>query len=185
MEEIKRIDRRPVHQGAILTMYEDSIQMPDGTVAKWDFLKHKGAAAVVAVREDGKLLMVRQFRNAIDRISLEIPAGSKNDPDEPGIEAAWRELEEETGYTTKKEWMKPLIKLVTAIAFCNETIDVYLADRLIPSRQHLDEGEYLDVESYELSELVEMIYAGEIQDSKTVAALMAYKDYLSRASSDQ
>lgn len=180
MEEIKRIDREPVYQGSILTMYEDSILLPDGKVVKWDFLKHKGAAAVVAVREDGKLLMVRQFRNAIDRVSLEIPAGSKNDPDEPGIDAAWRELEEETGYTTKKEWMKPLVKLVTAIAFCNETIDIYLADRLIPSHQHLDEEEYLDVESYELSELINLIYAGEIQDSKTVAAIMAYKDYISR-----
>ncbi len=177
MEEIKRIDRRPVHKGSILTMYEDSIQMPDGQVAKWDFLAHKGAAAVVAVRDDGKLLMVRQYRNAIDRVSLEIPAGSKNDPEEPGIDAAFRELEEETGYTTKKEWMKPLIKLVTAIAFCNETIDIFVADRLLPSHQHLDEGEYLDVESYELSELVEMIYSGQIQDSKTVAAIMAYKDY--------
>ena len=177
MEEIKRIGRKEVCKGNILTMYEDSILMPDGKVAKWDFLGHNGAAAVVAVRDDNRILMVRQFRNAIDRVSIEIPAGSKNGAEELGIDAAIRELEEETGYTTKKEWMKPLIKLVTAIAFCNETIDVYLADRLIPSHQHLDEGEYLDVESYELNELVEMIYSGQIQDSKTVAAIMAYKDY--------
>ena len=180
MEEVKRINRKPIHKGNILTMYEDSMQMPDSKVVKWDFLGHKGAAAVVAVKDDGKILMVRQFRNAIDRVSLEIPAGSKNTPDEDGLDAAWRELEEETGYTTKKEWMKPLIKLVTAIAFCNETIDVYLADRLIPSHQHLDEDEYLDVESYSLDELTSMIYAGKIQDSRTVAAVMAYKDYISK-----
>lgn len=175
MEEVKRIGREAVHEGHILTMYEDSIQMPDGKVVQWDFLKHKGAAAVVAVKDDGKILLVRQFRNAIDRESLEIPAGSKNFDDEDGLEAAWRELEEETGYTTKKEWMKPLVKLVTAIAFCNETIDVYVADRLIPSHQHLDEDEYLDVESYTLDEVSDMIYAGKIQDSKTVAAVMAFK----------
>jgi ADP-ribose pyrophosphatase len=180
MEEIKRIDRVPIHQGSKLTMYEDSILMPDGSVAKWDFLGHIGAAAVVAVTDDGKLLMVKQFRNAIDRVSLEIPAGCKDTPEESGLDAAWRELEEETGYTTKKEWMKPLIKLVTAIAFCNETIDIYVADRLIPSKQHLDPDEYLDVERYDLEELVRMIYAGEIQDSKTVAAIMAYKNYAGR-----
>lgn len=180
MEEVKRINRRLVHTGAILEMYTDTIRMPDGKTAEWDFLKHKGAAAVVAVRPDGKLLMVRQFRNAIDRISLEIPAGAKNDSTEEGIDAALRELEEETGYRTEKEWMRPLIKLVTAIAFCNETIDVYVADRLIPSAQHLDEDEYLDVEAYDLDTLCRMIYAGEIQDSKTVAAIMAYKQSLSR-----
>ena len=175
MEEIKRIDRKAVHKGSILTMYEDSILLPDGKVVKWDFLGHKGAAAVVAVTDDKKLLMVKQYRNALDRVSIEIPAGSKNEADEPEIEAALRELEEETGFTTKREWMKPLVKLVTAIAFCNETIDIFVADRLIPSKQHLDEGEYLDVEAYELDTLVDMIYDGRIQDSKTVAAIMAYK----------
>jgi len=179
MEEVKRIDRIEKYKGSILTMCEDHILMPDGKVVNWDFLKHKGAAAVVAVRDDGKLLMVRQFRNAIDRVSLEIPAGAKNSVDEPGIDAAFRELEEETGYTTKKEWMKPLVKLVTAIAFCNETIDIFLADRLIKGHQHLDEDEYLDVCAYDLDELVDMIGRGQIQDSKTVAAIMTYKNMVS------
>ena len=180
MEEVKRIDRIERYKGSILTMCEDRIQMPDGKVVSWDFLKHKGAAAVVAVRDDGKLLMVRQFRNAIDRVSLEIPAGAKNYVEEPGIDAAFRELEEETGYTTKKEWMKPLLKLVTAIAFCNEKIDIYLATGLKnPGRQHLDEDEYLDVCACDLDELVDMIGRGQIQDSKTVAAIMAYKNMVS------
>lgn len=174
MEEIKRISRTPVHKGTILTMYEDGIQMPDGTVQKWDFLGHKGAAAVVPVLPDGRILMVRQFRNAIDRISLEIPAGCKDSNEEAGIDAALRELEEETGYTSRKENLKPLIKLVTAIAFCNETIDIFVADRLTKSHQHLDEYEFLDVEAYEPETLVKMIYEGRIQDSKTVAALMSY-----------
>ena len=174
MEEIKRVSRTPVHKGAILTMYEDGIQMPDGTVQKWDFLEHKGAAAVVPVLDDGRILMVRQYRNAIDRISLEIPAGCKDSDDEAGIDAALRELEEETGYTTKKDLMKPLIKLVTAIAFCNETIDIFVADKLIKTHQHTDEYEFLDVEAYRPEDLLKMIYEGRIQDSKTVAAVMSY-----------
>lgn len=178
MEEIKRVSRTEKYKGNILTMFEDGILMPDGSVQKWDFLGHKGAAAVVPVLPDGRVLMVKQFRNAIDRISLEIPAGCKDSPDESGLDAAFRELEEETGYTTRKEDMKPLIKLVTAIAFCNETIDIYLADKLIPSKQHLDEYEFIDVEAFELQTLCDMIYRGEIQDSKTVAAIMAYKNLI-------
>lgn len=176
MEDIKRVSRNLVHKGNILNMYEDGIQMPDGSVQKWDYLGHKGAAAVVPVLDDGRILMVKQFRNAIDRISLEIPAGCKDSLDESGLDAAFRELEEETGYTTDKELMKPLIKLVTAIAFCNETIEIYIADKLRPSKQHLDEYEFIDVESYTLDELTAMIDRFEIQDSKTVAAIMAYKN---------
>ena len=84
-----------------------------------------------------------------------------------------RELEEETGY--RSDNLELLITLRTAIAYCNELIDVYVARDLIPSKQHLDEDEFLDVEEYTLDELCQMIYQGTIQDAKTVAAIMAYK----------
>jgi ADP-ribose pyrophosphatase len=118
--------------------------------------------------------MVRQFRNALDRETLEIPAGGLNSVDEPTDAAAMRELEEETGYKTDK--LELLLSLRTTVAFCNEKIDVYVAKDLKPSKQHLDEDEYLDVVSYDLDELIQMIYDCKIQDSKTVAALLAYKD---------
>jgi ADP-ribose pyrophosphatase len=118
--------------------------------------------------------MVRQFRNALDRETLEIPAGGLNSVDEPTDAAAMRELEEETGYKTDK--LDLLLSLRTTVAFCNEKIDVYVAKDLKPSKQHLDEDEYLDVVSYDLDELIQMIYDCKIQDSKTVAALLAYKD---------
>jgi ADP-ribose pyrophosphatase len=118
--------------------------------------------------------MVRQFRNALDRETLEIPAGGLNSADEPTDAAAMRELEEETGYKTDK--LELLLSLRTTVAFCNEKIDVYVAKDLKPSKQHLDEDEYLDVVSYDLDELIRMIYDCKIQDSKTVAALLAYKD---------
>lgn len=91
-EEFKRLSRDLVVHGAIIDYYQDTVQVPNGNVVKWDFIGHKGAAAVVAVREDGKLLMVRQYRNALDRDTLEIPAGGLNGADEPTIEAAAREL---------------------------------------------------------------------------------------------
>ena len=97
MEEFRRIKRELVAKGAIIDYYQDTMQIPNGNIAKWDLIDHKGAAAVVAVREDGKLLMVRQYRNALERETLEIPAGGLNGREEPTDQAAMRELQEETG----------------------------------------------------------------------------------------
>lgn len=178
MEQYERLNRELIHKGAIIDYYQDTIRIPNGNIARWDFIKHKGAAAVVAVKEDGSLLMVRQYRNALDRETLEIPAGGLNSEDEPTEAAAARELEEETGY--KAEKLELLLSLRTTVAFCNEKIDVYVATDLKPSRQHLDEDEYLNVESYPVEELMQKIYDYTIQDSKTVAAILAYQSRFCR-----
>ncbi len=172
MDNYERISRELIHKGAIIDYYQDTMKIPNGNTAKWDFIKHKGAAAVVAVKEDGRLLMVRQYRNALERETLEIPAGGLNGPEEPTDLAAARELEEETGYTAGK--MELLISLYTTVAFCNEKIDVYVATDLRKSRQHLDDDEFLDVESHEIGELIRLIYDCKIQDGKTISALLAY-----------
>ncbi len=174
MEEIKRLSRELVAHGAILDYYQDTMQIPNGNVVKWDFIKHNGAAAVVPVDEKGRLIMVRQYRNALERYTLEIPAGGLQTPEEPTMDAAARELEEETGY--KAGEIELLLTIRTTVAFCNEKIDIYLARNLTPGSQHLDEDEYVQVKAYTVDELTEKIYAGEIQDSKTVAAVLAYKD---------
>lgn len=174
MDKYERLNRELIHKGAIIDYYQDTVKIPNGNVAKWDFIKHKGAAAVIPVKEDGTIIMVRQFRNALDRETLEIPAGGLNSTEEPTDAAAMRELEEETGYKTDK--LELLLSLRTTVAFCNEKIDVYVATELKPSKQHLDEDEYLDVVSFSIDELIQMIYDCKIQDSKTVAALLAYKD---------
>lgn len=172
-EEFKRLNRELVYKGSIIDFYKDTVQVPDGNVVKWDFIKHQGAAAVLPVREDGKILMVRQYRNALDRYTLEIPAGGLNGADEPTKEAAARELSEETGYTAgKMEW---LITVRTTVAFCNEKIDIYLATDLMPGLQHLDEDERICVEAYTVEELCEKILSGEIEDSKTISAIMSYR----------
>lgn len=171
-EEVRRIKRELVHKGAVIDLYCDTMEFENGNTAKWDYIHHDGAAAVVPVTDDGKILMVRQYRNALERYTLEIPAGKLDDPEEKGIVCASRELEEETGYRSENlEWM---ITLRTTVAFCNERIEIFAAHDLIPSKQHLDEDEYIDVKAYTLEELKEKIFAGEIEDSKTVAALLAY-----------
>lgn len=178
-EEFKRLNRELVQKGSIIDYYQDTVLVPNGNIVKWDFIGHKGAAAVIPVREDGKILMVRQFRNALDRETLEVPAGGLNGTDEPTRIAAGRELEEETGY--KSDDIEFLITIRTTVAFCNEKIDIYVAKNLIPSRQHLDEDEFINVEAYSIEELMEMIYNTTIQDSKTICAIMTYTHkYLSK-----
>ena len=172
-EEFKRLSRDLVYRGSIIDYYKDTVQVPNGNIVKWDFIGHKGAAAIVAVRDDGKLLMVRQYRNALDRYTLEIPAGGLNGPDEPTRTAAARELEEETGYKAVKE-PEFLISIRTTVAICNEKIDIYVADQLEKTGQNLDEDEFINVEAWDIGDLTEQIYNGTIQDSKTVCAIMAY-----------
>ena len=174
MEEIKRLSRDLVSKGAIIDYYQDTVQIPNGNIVKWDFIDHKGAAAVVPVNDEGKLIMVRQYRNALNRYTLEIPAGGVNGADEPTMDAAARELTEETGYRADK--LELLLSIRTTVAFCNEKIDIYVATGLTPGEQRLDEDEYVDVEAFELEELISRVLAGEIQDSKTVAAILAYKE---------
>lgn len=173
-EEFKRIKRELVASGAIIDYYHDTMQVPNGNIAVWDFINHKGAAAIVAVREDGKLLMVRQYRNALERETLEIPAGGLNSAEEPTKLAALRELEEETGYCCDDAEL--LITIRTTVAFCNEKIDVYVANQLKPGKQHLDEDEFINVEAHSVEDLKQMIYAGKIEDSKTIGAILAYAD---------
>lgn len=173
MDEMKRIDRVLKYQGSIVDVYDDVMQSPTGKIAHWDYIAHrKGAAAVLPVTEDGKILMVRQYRNALNRNTLEIPAGSRDSVEEPTQVCAARELEEETGYRAGK--LELLITVATTVAFCNEVIDVYLATDLTKTSQHLDEDEFVEVERYTIEELKDMVFSQKIQDSKTIAAIMAY-----------
>ena len=172
MEEYKRLKRDLVAKGVLLDYYQDTMLIPNGNVAKWDLIDTRGAAAVVAVREDQKLIMVRQYRNTLERETLEIPAGGKNSREEPTAQAARRELEEETGYTCQS--LELLNSIYTTIAFCNEKIDIYLARGLKPGRQHLDEDENINVEAYSVEELKQMIFDCRIQDSKTICGILTY-----------
>ena len=177
-EDVKRMGRELAYQGTVLKVYKDHMKFSNGNTEDWDFIHHDGAAAVIPVMDDGKILMVKQYRNALERDTLEIPAGKLDDPDEEGIVCASRELKEETGYSTYDlEW---LLTIRTTVAFCDERIEVFVARNLAldlkdRGNQHLDEDEFVDVKAYKLEELKEMIFEGKIQDSKTMAAILAYE----------
>lgn len=174
----ERIERNLIHHGSIVDFYADTMQLPDGGTEVFDFIRHKGAAAVIPVMDDGRILMVRQYRNAVDQYTLEIPAGGLASADEPTHICAYRELEEETGYHAKKEDVKFLLTMYTTVAFCNEKIDIYVARNLKKTGQHLDDDEYIDVYAYTIEELTQMITDGKIVDGKTIAGLMTYRTTL-------
>lgn len=179
IDEMKRLKRELMYKGAILDIYKDTMRFANGTTEEWDFVSHrKGAAAVLPVLPDGRVILVRQYRNALERETLELPAGCRDSLDEDTKLTAARELEEETGYHSDQ--ISFLLSLRTTVAFCDEFVDVYLAENLVPGEQHLDDSESIDVEIYSLDEVCEMIYAGKMQDSKTVAAILAYSNKVNR-----
>ena len=176
---VKVLEHRLAYQGKILKIYDDLVEV-NGRHTHWDLVHHNGAAAVLPVTEDGRILMVRQYRHALGRFTLEIPAGKLDSPDEPMIECARRELEEETGY--RSDDLELLININTTVAFCDEFIGVFLARDLKKTQQHLDLDEDINVEAWELPDLLELIYTQKMTDSKTVAAILAYANKVGRDS---
>ena len=174
MSGYKRLNRTLVSKGTIIDYYRDELLIPNGHIGMWDHIEHKGAAAALAVLDDGKILMVRQYRNSIERDTLEIPAGGLNPNEDPALAAA-RELKEETGFVAGH--IEKLLSLYTTVAFSNEKIFIYKATDLTKDKQHLDEDEFVNVERYTLDELLEMIKDGTIQDSKTISAILLYAQY--------
>lgn len=169
----KRLSRELVYQGTILDIYKDKMELANGNTEEWDFVSHRmGAACVLPVLEDGRVILVRQYRNALERETLEIPAGCRDSVDEDTRLTAQRELEEETGYHS--DVISFLVSINSAGAFCDEHIDIYVAKNLKAGEQHLDEAESIDLEILDLKQVQKMIFDGIIQDSKTVAAIMSY-----------
>ncbi len=171
MSEFKRLKREFAYKGTILEVYKDHVDI-NGHQEEWDFFHHGGGAAVVPVTSEGKILMVKQYRNALDRYTVEIPGGILDSPDESGECCVMRELEEETGFRPGK--VERLITIRSFPAFTDERTQIFVATNLIPMQQHLDEGEAIELVEYTVEELKEKIFLGEIEDAKTVAAIMAY-----------
>lgn len=169
----ERLNRTVNYQGKIVQMCTDTLALPNGHEVEWDLVHHKGAAAILPVDSNGNLILVRQYRNGPQKEILEIPAGTNNEGEDFAVCAA-RELEEEIGYTAEE--IHPLIELYTTVAFCDEKIGIYYTEKLRPSKQHLDEDEFVTIERYPLEKVVDMILDGTIQDSKTMAAVLAYQE---------
>lgn len=164
----QKIESHVVFDGKIMKVINDRIRYENGHETGREVAIHSGAAAVVPVTQKGDLILVRQYRYAMDEVTLEIPAGLLEENEEPAVCAA-RELEEETGY--KPGTMEFLFKFYSSPGFCTETVYVYKAENLKPSVQHLDEDEFIDLVEVPLQEALQMIRDGRIVDGKTIAAI--------------
>lgn len=159
-----RLSGEDLYHGIFLNMKRDQVRLPDGNTALREYLTHPGAVAVVAILDDGRILLERQYRYPIAKACIEIPAG-KLEPGEDHLLCAQRELEEETGYTAKK-WSY-IRRIHPVISYSTEFIDIYLAEDLVPGKSRLDAEEFLDVFAAPLEQLLGWVESGEITDVKT------------------
>lgn len=159
-----------VFHGKVIDVEHWQVALPNGKTALREVVVHPGAAAVVPVDDAGFVTLVRQHRVSIGRFTWEIPAGRLNAPGEDPLEAARRELEEETGLRAQ-HWRK-LSHIDTTPGFCTERIGLYLATGLSQHAQHTDEDEFLNVARVPLYQAVQRVMDGELTDSKTVIGLL-------------
>ena len=160
----ERISGEDIYGGIFLHMKRDQVRLPDGKQAVREYLTHPGAVAVLAILDDGRVLLERQYRYPIEKACIEIPAG-KLELGEDHLLCAQRELEEETGYMAKK-WSY-IRRIHPVISYSTELIDLYLAEDLVPGKSKLDDEEFLDVFAAPLEQLIAWVEGGEITDVKT------------------
>ena len=163
--EEKQIKREEIFDGAVLHVVRDTVELPNGKEATREMCLHVGAVCMIPMLADGTILMERQYRYPHGRVFFEIPAGKLNYIGEDPLEAAKRELREETGAVAKKYTY--LGELVPSPALINERIQMYLAEDITFTERELDDDEFLDVERVPLKKLYDMVMAGEIADAKT------------------
>ena len=163
------INSHRVYQGSFLKVDAVDVRLPNGRQTTHEVLRHPGAVAVIALSGDGRVLMVRQYRTALERIVLEIPAG-KLDAGEEAEHCAHRELEEETGYTAQK--MRYLAPIAIAGGYSDEIIHFFMASELTPGTPHPDDNEFIACEWIDLNNLICDVLDGKIEDSKTVIAAL-------------
>ena len=175
----KKISGEGVYDGIFLKMKRDTVLLPDGQHAVREYLEHPGAVAILAVLDDGRILLERQYRYPIAQAVIEIPAGKLNTGEDPLL-CAQRELQEETGYTAK-HWSK-IRRIHPVISYSTEFIDIYLAEGLSPGPARLDEEEFLDVFAAPLEELLHWVEMGKITDVKTIISTYWLERRRSRSS---
>ena len=169
-----KLSGEDIFRGRVLHVVRDEVALPDGSQSVREYCRHIGAVCVIPILSDGSVIMERQYRYAVGRELLEIPAGKLDSADEEPLAAAARELREETGATANKYTF--IGKMLGSPAILSEVVYMYIAEELSFGERDLDDGELLDVEKIPLSRLHSMVMNGEIEDSKTqIAVLKAWE----------
>ncbi|MBD8035251.1 MULTISPECIES: NUDIX domain-containing protein [Solibacillus] len=172
--EEKTIHSESIFKGKVISLKVDDVKLPNGETGKREIINHPGAVAVIAITEDNKILFVEQYRKALERSIIEIPAGKMEKGEEP-IVTARRELEEETGYTSDD--FRFVQAFATSPGFADEVIHIYVAEKLkkLDIPVDLDEDEFVELMEVTLEEAEAMVADGRIYDAKTAFAVLWVK----------
>ncbi len=176
LEETKLTSEEIFH-GVAIHLFRDEILLPNGNKGVREVVRHPGAVCVLPLTDDGEVIFVNQFRYALNKVTLEVPAGKLEKGEDPQ-EAALRELSEETGIEAKK--IIPMGALYTTPALMDEIIYMYIATELTQGEQHLDEDEFVNAVKIPLSKAVDMVMSGEIRDSKTQTMILKADKYFNK-----
>ncbi|WP_462412105.1 NUDIX hydrolase [Neobacillus sp. Marseille-QA0830] len=168
--EEKTIKSEEIFSGKVISLHLQEVELPNGNHSKREIIKHPGAVAILAVTDDNKILMVEQFRKALERTIVEIPAGKLEKGEDPA-DCARRELEEETGYECKN--LEPITSFYTSPGFADEIVHVFLATGLSKKENAagLDEDEFVNLEEITLNEALQYVEQQKIYDAKTIYAV--------------
>lgn len=170
MEE-KTMKSEKIYEGRIINVRIDTVELPDKKYSKREIVEHPGAVGIVPITSNGEIVLVKQYRKAVERALLEIPAGRLEAEEDPS-QCAIRELKEETGYTADS--LEKMLEFYSAPGFSTEKIYIYLADSIKAGIAEPDEGEHVETLIMPLDRALEMVKRGEIKDSKTIIAILAY-----------
>ena len=173
----KTVSTEEIFDGRVVKLRVDKVELPDGKLQTREVISHPGGVGVIAMDDENNVLMVKQFRPGAKGVLLEIPAGKLEYGENPE-ECGRRELSEETGFIANE--FSHLAKFYVTPAYCEEIINIYFARNLVPSKQHLDEGEFLDVLKIPFDELYEKVINNEIKDGKTIIAVLKLKEFLTK-----
>lgn len=165
----KTLSSEYIYKGKIINLRKDEVEIVSGRTSFREIVEHNGGVGLAVITDQGKMVLVRQFRKPLEREILEIPAG-KIELGEDSIVAAVRELKEETGYTAEN--FEIIGKFYPSVGYTTELITLYLCTGLTPGETEFDESESIEVEEYDLEELYRMALSGKIEDGKTLATVL-------------
>ncbi len=183
MHTEKTIKSERKFKGNVVEVFFDTVELENGKEATRDVVRHRGAVCVAPINEKGEVLLVRQFRYALGRELLELPAGKFDSVGENPLDCCKRELEEETGCRAKE--IVHMGTFLSTPGFCDEKIELFLATGLVEGKAHPDEDEFLDVVKIPLEKAVEMVMNGEFDDGKTQALILKCAKYTERKNAVQ
>ena len=172
-EETFKTER--IYEGKVLNLRVDTVELPDKKYSKREIVEHPEAVGILPITKEGKIILVEQFRKPVEKSLLEIPAGKVESKEKP-IVCALRELEEETGYTSSE--IKKINQFYTTPGFSNEIMHIFLATNLKKGNAKPDDDEYIKKYEFTIGEILEKIKKGELEDSKTLVAILQYREII-------